>query len=193
MEIEGEFIMFDFAVPLIGFVVIWALFRGIVYIWKRTFSIKHEIIHGLFAFSLAFIYSVTIFPFPFYAYPHLQGETYVGINLIPFASIRQSLHHFYWLVPVRNIGGNIALFIPFGFFASCYSSTLRPKTIVIVGFLLSLCIEIVQLFFVPFRSFDIDDILLNTFGTAIGVLLFRLLDQLMAKPSRAKQSNYSSK
>ena len=116
MEIEGEFIMFDFAVPLIGFVVIWALFRGIVYIWKRTFSIKHEIIHGLFAFSLAFIYSVTIFPFPFYAYPHLQGETYVGINLIPFASIRQSLHHFYWLVPVRNIGGNIALFIPFGFF-----------------------------------------------------------------------------
>lgn len=184
--------MFDFKVPLIGFVVIWVLFRGIVYIRKRTFSIKHEIIHGLFAFSLAFIYSVTIFPFPFYIYPHLQREIYAGINLIPIASIRQSLHHFYWLVPVRNIGGNIALFIPFGFFASCYSSALRPKTIVIVGFLLSLCIEIIQLFFIPFRAFDVDDILLNTFGTAIGVLLFRLLGHLMVKTSRAKQSNYSS-
>jgi glycopeptide antibiotics resistance protein len=134
---------------------------------------------------------VTIFPFPFYTYPHLQGETYAGINLIPFASIRQSLHHFYWLVPVRNIGGNIALFVPFGFFASC-SSSLRPKTIVIMGFLLSLCIEIVQLFFVPFRAFDVDDILLNTLGTIIGVVLFRLLDQLMVKTSRAKQSNYYS-
>jgi glycopeptide antibiotics resistance protein len=191
MVIEGEFMMFDFKVPLIGVVVLWTLFRGIVYLRKRTFSIKHEIIHGLFAFSLAFIYSVTIFPFPFYIYPHLQEEMYAGINLIPFASIRQSLHHFYWLVPVRNIGGNIALFIPFGFFAS-YSYALRPKIIVIAGFLLSLCIEIVQLFFVPFRSFDVDDILLNTFGTTIGVVLFRLLDRLMVKPSRAKQSNYSS-
>ncbi|MED4913980.1 VanZ family protein [Parageobacillus thermoglucosidasius] len=184
--------MLDLHVPLIGFVVVWILFRGIVYIRKRTFSSKHEIIHGLFAFSLAFIYSVTIFPFPFYIYPHVQREIDAGINLIPFASIRQSLHHFYWLVPVRNIGGNIALFIPFGFFAS-RSTPLRPKTVVIVGFLLSFCIESIQLFFVPFRAFDVDDILLNTLGTTIGAALFRLLGQLAVKPSPTKQSNYSSK
>ncbi|GCD82212.1 hypothetical protein PTHTG4_12740 [Parageobacillus thermoglucosidasius] len=44
--------MLDLHVPLIGFVVVWILFRGIVYIRKRTFSSKHEIIHGLFAFPL---------------------------------------------------------------------------------------------------------------------------------------------
>ncbi|GCD82211.1 hypothetical protein PTHTG4_12730 [Parageobacillus thermoglucosidasius] len=135
---------------------------------------------------------MTIFPFPFYIYPHVQREIDAGINLIPFASIRQSLHHFYWLVPVRNIGGNIALFIPFGFFAS-RSTSLRPKTVVIVGFLLSFCIESIQLFFVPFRAFDVDDILLNTLGTTIGAALFRLLGQPVVKPSPTKQSNYSSK
>ena len=50
-------------------------------------------------------------------------------------------------------------------------SKIKGKTVILFGFALSLFIELFQLF-LP-RWTDIDDIILNTFGTLIGYLLYK--------------------
>jgi VanZ family protein len=76
-----------------------------------------------------------------------------------------------------DLGINIAGFIPVGFvFLSYFSSVKRiPRAallVVIIGFLLSLTIEVSQ-WFLPNRDSGMADLLTNTTGTAIGVMLYR--------------------
>lgn len=84
-----------------------------------------------------------------------------------------------------DVLGNVAVFIPFG--AALGAATLIGRrrhfwlwwlSVTAVGLLLSLFIEIAQLA-IPSRVTDIDDIILNTAGTAIGALavwcVFRLI------------------
>lgn len=97
-----------------------------------------------------------------------------GINIIPFAEImRYKITSEYFLL---NVIGNIALFIPFGYIISRY---IKPKNILYI-LLIALCvsttIEIVQLNIG--RSFDIDDILLNTIGCSIGYILYLIFNKL---------------
>jgi len=48
--------------------------------------------------------------------------------------------------------------------------------VVLLGFLISLLVEVIQLF-ASKRSFDVDDLILNTLGAGIGFLLYRLFDK----------------
>ncbi|MES9793108.1 VanZ family protein, partial [Priestia megaterium] len=52
------------------------------------------------------------------------------------------------------------------------------KKICLVGMLLSMTIECIQLF-LPNRWTDIDDVILNTIGTGIGYCLFKLISRLL--------------
>ncbi|MGZ0147779.1 VanZ family protein [Kribbella sp. WER1] len=80
---------------------------------------------------------------------------------------------------------NVFLFIPFGAYLRHYTRR-NPVLIVLAGFGVSLLIETTQLtgnwflFDCPYRLFDVDDLLTNTFGTAVGLLLapaLRLIDR----------------
>lgn len=73
---------------------------------------------------------------------------------------------------------NIFLFIPLGFFSPMISKKYESiKNTVLLGFGLSLFIEIVQLFTL-FRATDVDDLITNVFGTLIGYLCFRVIVKL---------------
>lgn len=70
-----------------------------------------------------------------------------------------------------NLAGNILIFIPLGFtipMASKYRSFISACA---YSFLLSLLVEVFQLF-TRVGSFDVDDLLLNTLGGAIGYITF---------------------
>ena len=96
-------------------------------------------------------------------------------NFIPFKEIlryKLTSHLFY-----RNVIGNIAVFIPFGYLItdSIYMLTKKSNIYMSLIYIIitSLSIEIIQMFIG--RSFDIDDIILNTLGGLIGILIYKLL------------------
>lgn len=76
------------------------------------------------------------------------------------------------LAPLIGIMQNLILFIPFGFLL--YAVTNQPRTarILLLGFLLSLSIELCQLLF-RLGWFEVDDILHNVLGTYLGIRLYR--------------------
>lgn len=71
---------------------------------------------------------------------------------------------------------NILMMVPFGF-GLPFVTNLRIKKTIIAGALFSVAIEFLQLLTghvagITFRVADINDVIFNTFGTAIGYLLF---------------------
>ena len=100
------------------------------------------------------------------------------INWTPFAAFRQALTiarrtgdpSFFLL----NIPGNILIFLPLGLLPPLLWGKMEKlwKT-ALFGFGVSLFIEVTQLI-LP-RGTDVDDLLLNTFGTLLGYALFALI------------------
>ena len=79
----------------------------------------------------------------------------------------------YW----EDITFNILGFVPFGLSFFAYFSTVRATKnaallVVLLGFFTSLTIEVLQAW-LPTRNSGMNDLITNTFGTGIGVLLYR--------------------
>lgn len=85
-----------------------------------------------------------------------------SVNWIPFTDLSLS-----------NVTGmlmNILLFVPFGGFITVYFNKFKKwKMLILAGFVLSILIEIMQLF--TFRATDVDDLIMNTTGTIIGGII----------------------
>ena len=89
------------------------------------------------------------------------------VNLVPGASILELFSEDYGNA-VKNVVGNLLLFIPLGFFATIVTG--RPVVqVTLAAAALSTCIELAQLG-LGRRWVDIDDVLLNTGGALLGAL-----------------------
>ncbi len=108
-----------------------------------------------------------------------------NVNLEPFHTIK-----LFWDVLDReeyrnlaiiNLGGNVGMFIPLGFFLPMLWKTLRIwwKTW-LTTLLIMLAVELVQLFSLR-GSFDVDDLILNLLGAAIGYLVYRWMNPVKKK------------
>ena len=73
-----------------------------------------------------------------------------------------------------NVLGNVALFIPLSIILLNYCKCLNNTNIIFISFLTSFSFELIQLS-TGWGIFDIDDILLNTLGGIIGLIIYRLL------------------
>lgn len=65
--------------------------------------------------------------------------------------------------------GNVVMFLPIGFFPTLLFPRFTPKKALVTGLCTTLFIELSQLFIG--RSFDVDDLILNTLGVLLGHLL----------------------
>ncbi|TYS34546.1 VanZ family protein [Bacillus pumilus] len=141
---------------------------------KRFIYLRTEMVLAcLFIYTNVLLY-LTVFPNRFSA-----PKDQVSVNLMPLQSIYQNLHayhHGYPNLVFLNLAGNILLFVPLGFFLYQAFRTMRWQKAILAGFFLSTMIELLQWMFsqsgIITRSSDVDDILLNTLGTALGCILF---------------------
>jgi glycopeptide antibiotics resistance protein len=97
-------------------------------------------------------------------------------NIIPFHTIKSLVYHreYYntdtW---VKNLFGNIVMFIPLGVFIPALNrKLLRPSVFLLVIILILFLVESIQLL-TRVGSFDIDDIILNTLGAMIGLAFLK--------------------
>ncbi len=113
-----------------------------------------------------------------------QAEREYRYNLTPFVEIRR-----FWVYRDQvglfafftNVCGNVIGFIPLGFILPIICRSWRNGFLIILaGFGLSLCVETIQLV-TKVGCFDVDDMILNTLGAAVGYLLFAVCDCLRRK------------
>lgn len=113
------------------------------------------------------------------------------LSLEPFATIDRALQLGPRSVSFRLMVGNIGAFVPFGILLPLAVRTRWSAAVVLIGALwLSAAIELGQLaisYWIGFayRSTDVDDVILNVLGAALGYLVFQVLRGLSAsEPSR---------
>jgi len=93
-------------------------------------------------------------------------------NFVPFKTIFNYLSDSPTLgIAIRNLVGNIFIFIPLGLFIPLLSRSSKWKTVLVAGFAISFASEVIQGIF-KVGVFDVDDILLNTFGAVFGYGVF---------------------
>ena len=89
-------------------------------------------------------------------------------QLVPFASIIETMQYATPAAIVNSLVMNIILFIPFGFFV--YILSRRPLLATVLACLMSISIEVLQYVLPIGRISNIDDVILNTLGGIIGML-----------------------
>ena len=142
------------------------LYLGISTIYKyiKNISInyKSEILNLFLFLSILFIISLTLFPIRL----GYKFEGFEIFNIVPFKIILKMLFEYPLGQFIYNVIGNIVLFIPFGFFIYIKCEKNKHKTLLGVEFIQG---------FIPYRFCDIDDIILNTFGGYLGIIIYNIL------------------
>ena len=104
----------------------------------------------------------------------IQDDNYGLSNFIPFKEIFR--YQVGGRLFIKNIVGNVLLFLPYGYFASDYLKVHKVRWIFFLTMIVSLTIELVQ--FNIGRTFDVDDIILNTLGGSIGFFIYSLMERI---------------
>lgn len=105
-----------------------------------------------------------------------------NINLIPF---REPLLY-NGLIDYNEIFLNILIFIPLGLYLGILSKKLNTFRKALTFFTVSLFFEICQ-FILSIGAFDITDIINNTFGGIIGLILYNGLEKAFNCPVKAQK------
>ena len=167
----------------------WLVLRTAVWIRQGRIDWKREAVLSLMYINLAVILRFSFFPMS-----RLNGKIQplvfdaatafpFRVNLVPFVrlfdyEIRREL--------ILNLIGNVGMFIPSGIVLPVIYKRLDSFwKVTAAGAMISLCIEIIQL---PFsvRASDVDDLILNTLGVAVGYAVYALIrKQIKRKTSTA--------
>lgn len=102
-------------------------------------------------------------------------------NLVPLKEISRYFTYYSVIGPMLflvNIVGNVAAFLPFGFFLPIISRRSKKwYNTCMLGFGFSLMLEALQLIF-KVGSFDVDDMILNTLGAVLGYIAFQIVQYM---------------
>ncbi len=137
---------------------------------------KKKIIFALYIFFLLY----------FLIFSEIYGRSGVmqdyHYNITPFQEIER-----FWryreqlgLMSYINLFGNVLIFMPFGFMEPLASNKRSFWATLIDGCLVSLAVEIFQ-FITKVGRFDVDDLMLNTIGVALGYMCFLVWNAIRRK------------
>lgn len=155
--------------PVIIIITVIACSLRIAYLikYKKKFCFYKELFSLIFILYVMCLFEVVT----------LQDNNYGLSNIIPFKEIfRYSIGSRLF---VKNIIGNILLFLPYGYFTSYYLNSKKFWSVALLTLIVSFTIECVQLNIG--RTFDIDDVILNTCGGILGFFIFNISESLSSK------------
>lgn len=155
--------------PMLIIILVIIISFRIVYFCTRK---KHFKLHKEIIYLISVIYVLCLFHVVTF-----QDSNFGVSNFIPFKEIFR--YSFGSPKFMKNVIGNIVLFIPYGFLASYLLNNKKFSVITILTLTVSVTIEAVQYYIG--RVFDIDDIILNLFGSVIGFLLFIGIDAIKSR------------
>jgi glycopeptide antibiotics resistance protein len=113
-------------------------------------------------------------------------DTHDHVNLQPFKTIDiyQTLG--------KQIVGNFVMLLPLGIYLPLLYTRLRKAysffAVLLICFLVSVCIELLQLA-TSYRSTDIDDVILNTLGGGAGFIIYLLIKTIISPKTSLDQTN----
>lgn len=159
--------IFEYIWPMIVIVVTIISSIRISYLIKNKFKdykLYQELIHLSFIIYILSLFYIVTF----------QDVNYGSSNFTLFKEMFR--YEFGSPLFVKNVLGNILLFIPLGFYISYYLRSENSISTLIITILSSITIESTQL--VIGRVFDVDDIILNVVGGIIGYLFYKSIIHL---------------
>ena len=134
---------------------------------KKKFVLHEELLKLSFIIYILCLFYVVTF----------QDVGWSSHNFVPFKEIFR--YDFGSGLFYKNIFGNMLLFVPYGIFIAKYVDLKQPFVVLMISFITSLSIEVIQ--FLIGRVFDVDDIILNVAGCLLGYALFRLFQKFSTK------------
>lgn len=175
-------------------VVVWLVVRAVVCARRGSIDRRRELRSLLMLANLMFIVRFTMFPF-WRVNGQVEPLVFDSAQILPFRLQPYPLYNvllsYLDLDMLINLFGNVLLFIPTGAILPIVYPKLDSFWKVFrVGFLMSLAIEAAQLLFY-LRTTDVDDLILNCLGVAIGYAIYRRLRRQALQHAPSEQCDRS--
>lgn len=146
------------------------IFTVFVVITRLTYLIVHK--QRFILYKELFMFTALLFAMLLFYVVTFQDVNYGTNNFVPFREIMR--YEFGSPLFIKNIIGNIIMFIPFGLFVAYLLKTRKALPTLFITIVTSAIIEYTQLKIG--RTFDIDDILLNLVGGFIGYFIYLMFN-----------------
>ena len=169
---------------------LWIIYRLYNVVKNKRINIAREIILFIFFVYFLFLLLLTIFKGgriefsnQFNSFMYREHSLLGIINIVPIKETINTFMHSETGMrnSLRNLIGNILVFMPLGFFIPLlFDKFNNLKKVLKVGCLSSLAIELSQLF-VGSNVCDIDDVIYNTLGALAGFICYKTFETIIKK------------
>ena len=162
----------------IMFGIIAIIFAAVICILLKK-GVKKTALVCIFIAYITAVVCIVFFPI-LYDEPVVYGNGYTWYNLVPFATIAETVSGGFGETAFLQIFGNILLSVPFGFFVMMWMKNPKLWKMFVFAFGFTVTIEITQMFLgfainSMYRNVDIDDVILNATGAFIGFGIYKIL------------------
>lgn len=141
---------------------------------------RDKLLWAVFVLYILILLRITVFRSDFGAHPLFRDGQ---ILWVPFVSLirilRNSLSYFIYLFV-----GNLIWFVPLGFLFPVLVKC--GKLVILYGLFLSLLIEVCQFIFGTGVT-EVEDLILNTAGTAIGYIIYILFQKICRQMQKRRK------
>ena len=125
-------------------------------------------------------YTIFLLYLMFFGMGRMQYDDNI-VRIKPIVSTIWFIHEtISWLDIIRIVLGNVVMFIPFGFLGWVFPQLKNLKSLIITFVSAIVIIEAMQ-YFSRLGVFDVDDVLLNTFGVFLGWQMKKILETKFSK------------
>ncbi len=191
----GTFILIGLVVALP--LVLWMSWRGRIGGWSLVVRLA-------FAVYVVVLVGLLFTPMPLPPWIPLTQDglnsgyrpwPFPWVNIVPFETISGALRYGLDWQPGRVLVGNVLAFAPFGVFLPLIWPSRRSLiSVVAAGLAISLAAETVQVALsvamgTPYRVADVDDVIINVLGVALGYGLYRSIGLIMPRTPAAQPAS----